>query len=187
MGPIVLGAGGHARVVLDVLRACGADAPLLLDDDTARWGTRLDGTPTTGPVSALRQLLPPGVREGFVAVGSNTARRALSQLLGGCGLGARVGCGVIVNTGAQVDHDCAIGDFVHLGPGSVLCGGVTVGPLSLVGAGANVAPGVSIGGGVVVGVGAAVIRAVADGAVVVGVPARVLSAVPALREGGYAG
>jgi len=88
------------------------------------------------------------------------------------GAGARLGRRVIVNTGAQVDHDCKIGDFVHLVPGSVLCGGVSVGALALIGAGATVGPGVAIGNESIVALGAAVVRAVPPGAVVIGVPAR---------------
>lgn len=211
---MVLGAGGHARIVLDVLETMRRALPaLLLDDNAALWGTHLDGVPIAGPVADLRRLLPPGTAEGFVAVGSNRARRALGTMLIDEGLtfpvlvhptasvspraqlgpgtlvcadavigpGARVGVGVIVNTGAQVDHDCQIGDFVHLAPGSVLCGDVTVGALSLIGAGANVGPGIRVGSESVVGVGAAVVRAVADGTTVVGVPARVLRRSSKLR------
>jgi sugar O-acyltransferase (sialic acid O-acetyltransferase NeuD family) len=78
----------------------------------------------------------------------------------------------IVNTASSIDHDCRIGDFVHIAPGAVLCGGVCVGELSLVGVGAKVLPGVNIGREVVVGAGAVVTRDVADSTCIVGVPAR---------------
>jgi len=73
-----------------------------------------------------------------------------------------------------VDHDCRIGDFVHLAPGVRLAGEVTVGEGALIGIGASVLPGVCIGAWDVVGAGAVVTEDVAPGVTVVGVPARPL-------------
>jgi sugar O-acyltransferase (sialic acid O-acetyltransferase NeuD family) len=78
----------------------------------------------------------------------------------------------IVNTGAIVEHECEVGENVHVAPGAVLGGRVRVGQDTLIGIGARVIPGVRIGAGCIVGAGATVIRDVADGARVVGVPAR---------------
>lgn len=86
--------------------------------------------------------------------------------------GVRLGTGAVINTAASVDHDCAIGDYAHIAPGSVLGGAVEVGAGALVGLGSRILPGLRIGASAVVGGGAVVTRAVADGAVVVGVPAR---------------
>ena len=47
---------------------------------------------------------------------------------------------MIVNTGASVDHECVIGDAVHLAPGARLAGRVTVGEAAWVGIGAVVKP-----------------------------------------------
>jgi len=41
--------------------------------------------------------------------------------------GAVIGQGAIINSGAIVEHDCEIGEFVHIAPGTVLCGGVKIG------------------------------------------------------------
>jgi acetyltransferase-like isoleucine patch superfamily enzyme len=60
---------------------------------------------------------------------------------------------------------------VHVAPGATLCGCVDVGEDAMVGAGATVLPRLRIGRGAVVGAGAVVTRAVADGTVVVGIPA----------------
>lgn len=81
---------------------------------------------------------------------------------------------VIVNTGATIDHDCHIGSFVHIAPGTSLCGNVTVGEGALIGAGSVVIPGRKIGAWSVVGAGSVVIHDIPDFAVVVGNPARVI-------------
>ncbi len=86
--------------------------------------------------------------------------------------GGRLGNHVIVNTAAQIDHDCRISDFVHVAPGAVLCGNVTLGEGVLVGAGAVLLPGIKVGAWATIGAGAVVTRNVPEGTTVVGNPAR---------------
>lgn len=88
------------------------------------------------------------------------------------GAGTVLGANVIINTRAAVDHDCSIGDHVHIAPGAVLSGAVIAGESAYIGAGATIKQGTRIGRGALVGLGAAVIRDVPDGAAVAGVPAR---------------
>jgi UDP-perosamine 4-acetyltransferase len=88
---------------------------------------------------------------------------------------ASIGNNVIVNTASVVEHGCRIGDHAHLAPRSVLGGAVEVGTAAHVGMGAVVLEGRRIGRGAVVGAGAVVTHDIADGCVVAGVPARVLS------------
>jgi sugar O-acyltransferase (sialic acid O-acetyltransferase NeuD family) len=87
---------------------------------------------------------------------------------------ARLGGHVLVNIGASVSHDCVIGDHVTISPGAAVAGRVRVGPGTFVGIGAAVSDGVAIGEGCLIGAGAVVIRDIPDGAVVAGVPARII-------------
>ena len=85
---------------------------------------------------------------------------------------AQVGKGAIINTGATVDHDCDLGDFVHIAPGAHLAGNVIVRSGSWVGVGAVVKQGIEIGHKVVVGAGAVVVKSVESNQLVIGVPAK---------------
>lgn len=198
---MLIGAGGHARVVFDALHAAGMHTQVQLRDDSPRQpSSGFAGLPVNVP--AMPVLLGSGSRV-HVAIGSNEARRRLceefvvggahlvtvvhprasvahtSHLGGGVFLGAqcvvgplaRLRTGVILNHAAVVDHDCDVGEFTHIAPGAILGGDVQVGSSVLIGAGAVLLPGVKVGDGVVVGAGAVVTRDVSGG-VFVGVPAR---------------
>jgi UDP-perosamine 4-acetyltransferase len=207
---IGVGAGGHAKVVVEILRLTSqAEVIGLLDCDRGLWGTRVLGIPVLGDDSRLAELLGQGVRLAFIGVGSGAdtrpRRRLYEKLLAAgfqvlsaihpaavvsasAGLGpgatvmagaiinaaAQLGANVIVNSGAIVEHDCVVGSHCHVATGAALAGRVCVGAGSHVGIGACVRQGIHIGRDVVVGAGAVVVRDVADGLVVAGVPARVL-------------
>jgi acetyltransferase-like isoleucine patch superfamily enzyme len=82
-----------------------------------------------------------------------------------------------VNTAAIIEHDCVIGDHVHISPGVALGGGVRIGALAHLGLGAIALPGAAIGERAVVGAGSVVLKTVPPATTVVGVPARVLAPV----------
>ncbi|MFZ2491242.1 MAG: acetyltransferase [Thermoanaerobaculia bacterium] len=118
---------------------------------------------------------------GFVAaihpaavVGRGVTVGAGSLVVGGAVINpdTRIGLHTIINTASTVDHDCAVGDFVHVAPGAHLCGGVNVGDEVFVCAGATIIPNITVGDGAVIGAGSTVLTNVARATTVVGTPAR---------------
>ncbi|WP_061214979.1 DapH/DapD/GlmU-related protein [Syntrophomonas wolfei] len=85
-----------------------------------------------------------------------------------------IGVNTIINTRASVDHECLIGDHVHIAPGTTISGGVKIGDNVLIGAGATIIQGIHIGASSIVGAGAAVTKDVREGVIVMGIPARVV-------------
>jgi sugar O-acyltransferase (sialic acid O-acetyltransferase NeuD family) len=198
----IIGAGGHAKVVVGALVSSGATIAGLYDDNPSRRGGFIMGVPVVGSCSDFAKV---GAARAIIAIGSNAARRKIASLnpaaewvhafhrTAWVDASARVGQGsvvfagavvqpdavigahCIINTSATVDHDCVIRDFVHLAPGVHLAGDVSIEEGAFLGVGACVIPGIKIGRGAVVGAGAVVIRDVRDGATVIGVPAREIS------------
>lgn len=202
-GVVIIGGGGHAKVVIESLRASGKMAAAIVDaDPTPR---EVLGVPVVGDDLALPGLREQGLIELFVAIGDNRLREKLGRKAQGLGFTlvnaihpsaivsptAKVGQGVaimagvainadshvgdltIINTGAVVDHDCRLGAACHLGPASALAGGVAVGERAFLGVGARAIPGVSIGADTTVGAGGVVVRDLPDGVLAVGVPAKI--------------
>lgn len=195
---VIVGAGGHGKVVADALVTSGTSNDIFFSDDAlSTHGHRLLGFQVLGaPFKILQHtdLL-------HIAVGKNSVREklfaALTQysplsvchpsaviskwstygpgtfIAAGAVVGPDVvlGKGVIVNHCAVIDHDCRVGDFSHVAPGASLAGGVTLGVGVLVGAGARVLPGIKIGAGAIIGAGAVVTKDVLMGVIVMGVPA----------------
>jgi UDP-perosamine 4-acetyltransferase len=201
---IVLGAGGHAKVVIDILKQ--EEQYEIVGCLDVPGSPPVAGIPVLGDDGLLPVLYSQGIRNAFVALGRNTTRQRVSENLLQIGynlinvvskraiVSTRVSLGkgvvimpgaiintdtviadgVIVNTGASIDHDCQIGPYVHIAPGCHLAGCVMVGEQTFVGIGACVIPGIRIGERVMVGAGAAVIRDLENGCTAVGVPAKVI-------------
>ena len=85
---------------------------------------------------------------------------------------AKLGIACIMNTSSTIDHDCVIGDGVHISPGVNIAGAVTVGHRSWLGIGSSFKQGITIGQGTCIGAGAAVISNIGDNVTAVGLPAK---------------
>lgn len=198
---IVLGAQGHAAVVIELIEAMGGtvagcvappqatpfDLPLLGGDE---WlfgredafqlangvGSVGDSRVRASIYHRLRQrgFAFPALVHPSASVSPSAVIANGAQVMRGALVQTRVRVGenAILNTGAIVDHDCAIEAHAHVAPGATLSGGVTLGTGAHVGAGARVIQNVAIGAGATIGAGAVVIANVPEGETVVGVPAR---------------
>jgi sugar O-acyltransferase (sialic acid O-acetyltransferase NeuD family) len=202
MRVLIIGSGGHATVVADILAQTSGVTPLgFISRDPAMGNGTVPALAVLGDESALASIAHDGV---VVAIGDNRLRMTVARKLvedgetlvsaihpsaiiapgatiePGCMIcagavvnpGVTVGINTILNTGCTIDHHCALGDHVHIAPGVNLAGSVTVGQGAFVGIGACVVQGVRIGPWAVIGAGAAVIGDVAADKCVVGVPAR---------------
>jgi UDP-perosamine 4-acetyltransferase len=111
----------------------------------------------------------------FVAASATLAPGAQIMPRASVGPDARAGRGVLVNTGATLDHDVVVGDGSVVDPGAVLTGRVRVGGQVEIGSGAVLVPDSIVDDDATVGAGAVVVRRVESGSTVVGVPARPLN------------
>ncbi|MEJ6981622.1 acetyltransferase [Pedobacter sp. P351] len=84
---------------------------------------------------------------------------------------ARLGKGIICNSSSIIEHECQIGDYVHIAPGAVLTGNVSIGNNSFIGANAVIKPGIKISDNVIIGAGAVVTKNIDSGEIVAGNPA----------------
>src|SRR5690242_5826133 len=181
---VVIGAGGHAKVVISTLRANGYLVAAVFDEDSSRWGTGILGVPVRGPTAMADQA---GFELGIIAIGDNAARKRIARSLKlrwltlvdpaawvdpearlGAGTvvfagavirpGSVVGEHVIVNTSASVDHDCVVNDFAHIAPGVNLAGNVQIDEGAFLGIGSKAVSGRKVGAWATVGAGAVVVR-----------------------------
>lgn len=196
---ILIGGGGHAKVIIDCIRAAGDRVAGILDDGLAPGSLVLD-VPVLGKTEDFAQYRS---HPFLIAIGNNAVRQKLARRMDvtwhtaihpaavvspyaaiGAGTvvmpravvnaGALVGEHCIVNTGAIVEHDNRLGDFVHVSPGAALGGTVSLGEATHVGIGAAVKNNVRICGGCLIGAGAAVVKDITEPGTYVGVPARKL-------------
>lgn len=193
---LVIGAGGHAKVVIDAAGAAGhvvvgvvgvpGDAPSLLGHPVLQSaeGMVADGFIVAIGDNALRArrfnelaasgYTPASVIHPSAIIGTDVEIGAGTFLAAGVivNTGARIAEDCILNTGCVVDHDCAIGAHAHIGPRAALCGGVVLGEGALMGVGSCARPLARVGARSVVGAGAAVVGDLPAAAVCTGVPAR---------------
>ena len=80
----------------------------------------------------------------------------------------KIGKGVILNTSCIIEHECQLSDYVHIAPGAVLCGNVSVGEDSFVGANSVVRQNLMIRERIVIGAGSVVTSDINDSGVWVG-------------------
>ena len=161
-GVVIIGAGGHGKVVCDALVSTGQRILGWVDDDTSLRGGGVNGFPVLGTQADIPDLLKQwGKRRPafIVAIGDNAQRGALFDQLVAGGMrpanavhrsavvspSARLGRGVMILAGAVVNPDTAISDNVIVNT----C--ASVDHNNLIARDAHLAPGVHTGGNVRIG------------------------------------
>lgn len=192
----LIGAGGHAKVVRDILDACNIPFSGVVTDNLKEV--------TFMEKKILHSM--DGVDEAIICVGNNRTRKKLAEELSqqgvtfGMGIHpsvimskyasvdegtvimqgvviqscAKIGKHCIVNTSASIDHDNVLGDFVHISPHATLCGEVEVGEGTWIGAGTVVKQCVKIGKWSIIGAGSVVVNDIPDGVLAYGNPCKII-------------
>lgn len=201
---IVIGAGGHAKVVVDIIQQNKEYEVVGLIAQSKEDG--FWNIPVIGTDEELAELFAKGIRYAFVAIGNGKIRKKITDLLNQIGFElinvisqhaivsstVRLGKGIvimpgaiinadtviedgcIINTNASVDHDNHIGTFTHIAPGCAVAGFNKIGKSCFLGIGSRVIDRIEIGDCTTVGAGSVVIRNIVGNCTAVGVPARII-------------
>ena len=192
----IIGASGHGKVIADIARKNGYSEIVFFDDDESVH--ECGGYPVIGKSSEVGTI----DADIIIGIGNEDARKQIQEsvpqeklvtlihpdaviaenveidtgtvIMAGVLInpGARIGKGCIINTCSSVDHDCEVGNYVHIAVGSHLCGTVSVGDGTWIGAGATVSNNVSICSDSMIGAGAVVVKDIDSVGTYMGIPAR---------------
>ena len=193
------GAGGHAKVVRDLLESCGMSISGICDDNPQKekWmefevkkevDLKDDVIVCIGNPNQRKEVVEMLESKG-VTFGTAIHNKAIMSSHAKLGEGSVVMAGTVVNgdseigkhciinTGAVVEHECKLGDYVHISPHATLCGELTIGEGTWIGAGAVVIQGVKIGKWCIIGAGSLVLNDIPDGVVAYGSPCKVMKSI----------
>ena len=193
---IIIGAGGHGKVIADNALKNGYTNISFIDDCIV--GDCI-GFPVIGDSSEIEKF-DDGNTDFIIGIGDNKIRKMIAEkhnvnwvtlihpsaqvafnasigkgtvIMAGAvvNTSAVVGSHVIINTCAVVEHDNIIGDYVHISPNAALGGTVKVGKCAHVAIGAIVKNNVDICDSCIIGVGSVVVKDIKEVGTYVGVPA----------------
>ena len=203
---IVIGAGGHSKVLIDTLLQQNVNILGIVDSDQMKIGQsvlkikivgddfyinnydplNIDLVNGLGSVAAtyLREKIYMYFKEqGYffrsvihssAVISQNAVWAEGVQVMAGAVIqaGCHIGNNTIINTRTSIDHDCRVLDHVHIAPGCVLSGNVSVGFGAHIGTGTTVIQEKKIGNRVLVGAGSLVLQDIKSNLKFWGVPAR---------------
>lgn len=189
---IVIGAGGHARVIADIIKKSGDEIVGFLDDNADIQGkTIFDGKIVLGDTGE-ESVKKYSDFYFIIGIGNNKVRKIISEkypylkwytaihpnaIIGTdvfVGDGTVIMAGVVINTGTVVgrhcivntcsslDHDNILEDYVHISPGSHLAGTVKINEGTWICAGVTVINNITIGKNNIIGAGATVIKSIEE-------------------------
>ena len=193
---VIVGAGGHGKVIADIALKNGYTDISFVDDKNE--GNCM-GFPIVGKSADITSF-DDGKTDFVIGIGNNSTRKKIAEMycvnwvtlvhpsaqiafcvelgkgtvvmanavINSC---AKIGEHCIINTGAIIEHDNVIEGYVHISPNATLGGTVCVGSLTHVGIGATVKNNIIICSDSTIGAGAVVIRNISVSGIYVGVPA----------------
>ena len=176
---LVLGAGGHAKVLIDALLQSGAVIAGITDPAPASAGTNLLGVPVIGGDSVASDFPPSEILlvNGLGSVGLPLKRKDLFDRFREAGYSfatvihpsAVIASDVVLGEGAQVMAGAVIQPGCHVGYNSIINTRASLDHDCFIGNDVHIAPGVTLSGGVSVGAcshigtGATLIQGIAIG------------------------
>ena len=170
---LLVGAGGHAKGLVEIIIARGAElightgpepsewlqAPYLGEDEAIQpdQGHIVLGFGAVTPENLQKRLekLEQLVGDGFTlppVVSPHAIISPSAEIGDGCHIlpgalihaASSLGPGVIVNSRAVIEHDCHIGAGSHVAPGAIILGDCRIGQACMIGAGAVILPGAEV-------------------------------------------
>jgi UDP-perosamine 4-acetyltransferase len=190
---VVIGAGGHAKVVIEAVRAAALAEVVGALDPAPPSASVLD-VPVLGGDEMLPRLLAEGVSAAVVALGGNALRERIGSGLREMGFSlpavvhpsalvspsAMLGNGVVIMARAVVGTETRVDDLVIVNTGAVVDHDNWIGRAAHVAPASGLAGNVTVGDRALVGIGSAVRPGIRIGAdAVVGAGAAVVADVPA--------
>lgn len=194
---IVVGASGHARVVIDIVRRAGIHRVVGLVDRDTPIGTSVLGCTVVGRTEAIGDCAMAAGADGFiVAIGDNAARERVTreiqrsapqlELVSAIHPSAEIGDSVVIGAGTVVMAGVVINALTRIGVGCIVNTRAAIDHDGVLGNFVSVGPGCVIAGtctfgdGATIGIGAVVVqqRTIGERAVV-GAGATVLHDIPA--------
>jgi sugar O-acyltransferase (sialic acid O-acetyltransferase NeuD family) len=178
---VIFGGGGHAKVLVESLRAGNSACPLvILDQDASRWGQEVLDVAIRGDDSLLPQLIADGAKffvVGVGGVGDNGPRRRLFEhgISMGlepltikhpssvCSQWAKVGAGCQLLPGCIVNAGSELGRNVIVNSGAIVEHDCRIGDHVHIASGAVLASTVTVGAGAHIGCGAAIRQLISVG------------------------
>ncbi|MFA5088107.1 MAG: acetyltransferase [Candidatus Omnitrophota bacterium] len=193
----IVGAGGHARSLMNALELSGFSI-LGLYDESCKKRETINGRPLVGSLAAIksedlltiaagdnqrrerlyrryyRQILKKNVIHPTAQIEAQVSLGECNQILAQAFINSNVQIGNnnLINTRATIEHEVRVGDHCHISVGAIICGRVSIGDRCFIGAGAVIIDKIVLCDDVLVGANAVVIHDIKKPGTYVGNPAR---------------
>ncbi|MBD5397986.1 acetyltransferase [bacterium] len=201
---VIVGCGGHAKSVADVILFNEPDADIIFLDDNAKQGEEIFSFPVVANYNVdnekvilgigdnnLRRVMYDKFQSNLATIISNDVYQGKDSSAGygtfiahnaHIGPLVKVGNGCIINTHCVLDHEVTVGNFSHISVNATLCGKVKIGSNVFVGAGVVIKDGVKVCDDVIIGAGAVVVKDINENGIYVGCPAKKINTLVISQE-----